>query len=68
MNDHLAVHMRWIDIAEKQRWMRSLATLLEAMEDSDILKTERQREAYKNVMGRLKQEFESEGLTWSVEE
>jgi hypothetical protein len=68
MIDHSAVHMRWIDITEKQRWMRSLATLLEVMEDSDILKTERQREAYKSVRGRLKQEFEVEGLTWSVKE
>ena len=68
MIDHPAVHMRWIDIAEKQRWMRSLATLLNVIEDSDALKTDHQREAYNSVRGRLQQEFDSEGLTWSVEE
>ena len=68
MIDRPAVHMRWIDIAEKERWMRSLATLLKVIEDSDALKTDHQREAYNSVRGRLQQEFDSEGLTWSVEE
>ena len=68
MIDHPAVHMRWIDVAEKQRWMRSLATLLNVIEDSDALKTDHQLEAYNSVRGRLEQEFEAEGLTWPVEE
>ena len=46
MIDHSAVQMRWIDGAEKRRWMRALAMLLEVMKDSDILKSDRQREGY----------------------
>jgi hypothetical protein len=60
--------MRWIDSAEKRRWMRALAMLLQLMEDSDILKTDRQREGYKFVRARLKQEFEFEHLTWMLDE
>ena len=37
--------------------------LLQVMEDSAILKTDREREEYKLVCARLKQEFESERLT-----
>ena len=68
MIDHSAVQMRWIDSAEKRRWMRALAMLLEVMKDSDILKSDRQREGYKLVRARLKQEFEYERLTWPLDE
>ena len=57
MIDHSAVQMRWIDSAEKRRWMRALAMLLQVMKDSDILRTDRQRAGYKLVRARLKQEF-----------
>jgi hypothetical protein len=68
MIDHSAVQMRWIDGAEKRRWMRALAMLLEVMKDSDVLKSDRQREGYKLVRARLKQEFEYERLTWRLDE
>jgi hypothetical protein len=69
MTDHSDIQMRWTDSAEKQRWMRSLAMLLEIIGDnSAILKTDREREEYKLVCARLKQEFESQGLTWPLDE
>ena len=40
MIDHPDIHLRWVSSAEKRRWMRSLAMLLQVMEDSAILKTE----------------------------
>jgi hypothetical protein len=60
-------------------WRRSLARrraavvaatrlLLQVMEDSAILKTDRQREGYKLVRTQLKQEFEFERLTWPLDE
>ena len=49
--------------------MHSLALLLEIIGDnSAILKTDREREEYKLVCARLKQEFESEHLTWPLDE
>ena len=68
MIDHPDIHLRWVNSAEKRRWMRSLAMLLQVMEDSAILKTDREREGYKLVRTRLKQEFEYERLTWPVDE
>jgi hypothetical protein len=69
MIDHSDIQMRWIDSAEKRRWMRSLAMLLEIIRDnSAILKTDREREEYNLVFARLKQEFESESLTWALDE
>jgi hypothetical protein len=69
MIDHSAVQMRWIDSAEKRRWMHSLALLLEIIGDnSAILKTDREREEYKLVCARLKEEFEYERLTWPLDE
>ena len=68
MIDHPNIHMRWGNSAEKRRWMRSLAMLLKVVEDSGILKTDRERERYKLVRDRLKQEFEYERLTWPVDE
>jgi hypothetical protein len=62
------IHFRWVDSAEKRRWMRALAMLLQVMEDSAILKTDREREGYKLVRARLKQEFEFERLTWPLDE
>jgi hypothetical protein len=62
MIDHPNLHMRWGNSAEKRRWMRSLAMLLNAMKDSAILKTDREREGYKLVRERLRQEFEYERL------
>ncbi len=41
MIDHPNIHMRWGNSAEKRRWMRSLAMLLQVMEDDAILKTDR---------------------------
>ena len=67
MIDHPDIHLRWVNSAEKRRWMRSLATLLQVMEDSDILKTDRVREGYRLVRTRLKQEFEYERLTWPLD-
>ena len=58
------IHFRWVDSAEKRRWMRALAMLLQVMEDSAILKTDREREG----RARLKQEFEFERLTWPLDE
>ena len=68
MIDHPNIHMRWGNSAEKRRWMRSLAMLLQVMEDSAILKTDGQRDGYKLVRTRLKQEFEFERLTWPLDE
>ena len=68
MIDRPHILMRWVDSAEKRRWMRSLAMLLKVMEDSAILKTDREREGCKLVRDRLKQEFEYERLTWPVDE
>jgi hypothetical protein len=68
MIDHPDIHLRWVNSAEKRRWMRSLAMLLQVMEDSAILKTDREREGYKLVRTRLKQEFEYERLTWPLDE
>ena len=48
--------------------MRSLAMLLKALEDSAILKTDQERERYKLVRDRLKQEFEYERLSWPMDE
>lgn len=67
MIDHPEIHMRWGNSAEKRRWMRALAMLLQVMEDGDILKTDREREDYKLVRTRLKQEFEYERLTWPLD-
>ena len=60
MIDRPHLHMRCADSAGKRRWMRSLAMLLQVMEDSAILKTDRR--------SRLKQEFEFERLTWPLDE
>jgi len=68
MIDHSVVHMRWIDSVEKRRWMRALAMLLQVVQDRDTLKTEREREGYKLVRARLKEEFEYERLTWPLDE
>lgn len=68
MIDHPDIHLRWVNSAEKRRWMRSLAMLLQVMEDSHTLKTDREREGYKLVRTRLKQEFEYERLTWPLDE
>ena len=68
MIDHPNIHMRWTDSAEKRRWMHSLAMLLKIMGESAILKTDREREDYKFVRARLKQEFDSERLTWPFDE
>jgi hypothetical protein len=69
MTDNSNIQMRWTDSAEKRRWMHSLAMLLEIIGDnSAILKTDREREEYNSVCARLKQEFESEGLTWPLDE
>ena len=67
MIDHPNIHMRWGNSAEKRRWMRALAMLLQVMEDSAILKTDRQRDGYKLVRTRLRQEFEYERLTWPLD-
>jgi hypothetical protein len=49
--------------------MHSLATLMEIIGDnSAILKTDREREEYKAVCARLKQEFENERQTWPLDE
>ena len=68
MIDYAAVQMRWINSAEKHRWMHALAMLLQVMEDNDILKTDRQRDGYKLVRARLKREFEYDHLTWPLDE
>ena len=68
MIDHPNIHMRWGNSAEKRRWMRSLAMLLQVMEDNAILKTDEEREGYKLVRARLRQEFEYERLTWPLGE
>ena len=68
MIDRPHIHLRWANSAEKRRWMRSLAMLLQVMEDSAILKTDREREGYKLVRTRLQQEFEYERLTWPLDE
>jgi hypothetical protein len=69
MTDEATFQMRWVNNAEKRRWMHSLAMLMEVIGDnSAILKTEREREEYKAVCARLKQEFEHEGLTWPLDE
>ena len=68
MMDRPNIQLRWANSAEKRRWMRSLAMLLQVMEDSAILKTDREREGYKLVRTRLKQEFEYERLTWPLDE
>lgn len=61
--------MRWINTAEKHRWMHSVAMLMEIIADnSSILKTDREREEYRAVCARLKQEFEYERLTWPLDE
>jgi hypothetical protein len=65
--DHPNIHMRWGNSAEKRRWMRSLAMLLQVMEDNAILKTDAEREGYKLVRTRLRQEFEYERLTWPLD-
>jgi hypothetical protein len=44
MIDRPNIQMRWGNSAEKRRWMRSLAMLLKVMEDSAILKTDREHE------------------------
>jgi hypothetical protein len=44
MIDRPNIQMRWGNSAEKRRWMRSLAILLKVMEDSAILKTDREHE------------------------
>jgi hypothetical protein len=62
------MRLRWGDSAEKRRWMRSLAMLLQVTEDSDILKTDRDRESYTLVRARLEKEFEFERLTWPLDE
>ena len=67
MIDHPNIHMRWGNSAEKRRWMRSLAMLLQVMEDSAILRTDRERQGYELVRERLKQEFECERLTWPLD-
>jgi hypothetical protein len=67
MIDHPNIHMRWGNSAEKRRWMRSLAMLLQVMEGNAILKTDEEREGYKLVRTRLKQEFEYERLTWPLD-
>ena len=67
MIDHPNIHMRWGNSAEKRRWMRSLAMLLQVMEGNAILKTDEEREGYKLVRTRLKQEFEFERLTWPLD-
>ena len=67
MIDHPNIHMRWGNSAEKRRWMRSLAMLLQVMEDNAILKTDEEREGYKLVRARLRQEFEYERLTWPLD-
>jgi hypothetical protein len=49
--------------------MNSLAMLMEVIGDnSTILKTDREREEYKAVCVRLKQEFEREDLTRPLDE
>jgi hypothetical protein len=68
MIDHPNIHMRWTDSAEKRHWMHSLAMLLKIIGESAILKTDREHEDYKFVRPRLKQEFESERLTWLFDE
>jgi hypothetical protein len=68
MIDRPNIQLRWANSAEKRRWMRSLAMLLQVMEDSAILKTDLEREGYKLVRTRLKQEFEYEHLTWPLDE
>ena len=69
MTDESPVHMRWVNTAEKHRWMRSVAMLMEIIADNSvILKTDREREEYKSVCARLKQEFENERLTWPLDE
>ena len=62
------VHLRWENSREKRRWMLALAKLLQVMEDRDVLVNDREREMYKLVRARLKQEFEFERLTWPVDE
>ena len=66
--DRPDIHLRWVNSAEKRRWMRSLAMLLRIMEDSAILRTDGEREGYKLVRDRLKQECEYERLTWPLDE
>jgi hypothetical protein len=69
MTDNSNIQMRWTDSVEKHRWMRSLAMMLEIIGDnSAILKTDREREEYNLVCARLKHEFESDGLTWPLDE
>jgi hypothetical protein len=69
MTEDSPVHMRWVNTAEKQRWMHSVAMLMEIIGDnSAILKSDREREEYKSVCARLKQEFENEHLTWPLDE
>ena len=52
MTDRPDIHLRCVNSAEKRRWMRSLAMLLQVMQDSVILKTDREREGYKLVRAR----------------
>jgi hypothetical protein len=51
------------------RSLLRICVLLETIRDnSAILKTDREREEYNRVCARLKQEFESESLTWPLDE
>ena len=69
MTDEPTVHMRWVDNAQRRRWMHSLAVLMEIIGDTRaILKTDREREEYEAVCARLKQEFDNERLRWPLEE
>ena len=52
MIDRPNIHMRWGNSAEKRRWMRSLAMLLDVVEDSAILKSDPDRKRYKLVRDR----------------
>ena len=61
MINHPDIHMRWGNSAEKRHWMSSLAMLLTGGQRHPQDRPE--REGYKLVRERLKQEFEHERLT-----
>jgi hypothetical protein len=65
---HPNIHMRWTETADKHRWMRSLATILDAIDRGAILKSDRERETFKLVRERLEREFEFEHLPWPLDE
>ena len=66
MRERPVLSMQWLNSGEKRRWLRALARLLGALEETPML-YKLEGKDLEVVRARLKQEFDCEEMKWPLD-